>query len=336
VLLASLSQVSTLSEAQRNGFFAALTRPVQRQRLWRTVAAAMRRSQLDDAFQVQPNNTVSRYVPPTLDEARAAGAAILVAEDNPTNQLVIGKVLERLGYAAVLVSNGQEALDMLARERFGLLITDCHMPVMDGFELSRRIRDGGTQHARSLPILALTADALKGTEEICHAAGMDDYLSKPVETQRLDAAILRWLPQAARLRQPMLGNVALRTRSSSGVSAPASPEARPVLDRERVAFLFDGMNTEAQEMLEMLVQSVEGLLDQMRGAMSNHDADLAARHCHSAAGAANNAGASALGGLLSAMELQLKQGSLDQARLGLVDVTVAFDRLKIEVAGLAV
>ncbi|HVI51916.1 MAG TPA: ATP-binding protein [Candidatus Sulfotelmatobacter sp.] len=338
ILMASLSQVSTLTEAQRNGFFAALTRPVQRQRLWRTVAAAMRRSQLEDAFQIQPNAGVARYLPPTLEEAREAGAAILVAEDNPTNQLVIGKVLERLGYAAVLVSNGAEALDMLGRERFGLLITDCHMPTMDGFELARRIRDGSTQHARSMPILALTADALKGTEEICHAAGMDDYLSKPVETSRLDAAILRWLPQASRLRQPMLDDTTQRPRShvvpqASLASRPVA-ESRPVLDRERVSFLFDGFSEEAIEMLDMLVQSVSTLMDQMRGSLSNQDAVGAARHAHSAAGAANNAGASALGGLLSAMELQLKRGELDQARLGLVDATAAFDRLKAEIASL--
>jgi len=333
IMLASLSQVSTLTEAQRHGFFAALTRPVQRQRLWRTAAAAMRRAQLDDAFQVRPSSSVSRYLPPTLEEARDAGAAILVAEDNPTNQLVIGKVLERLGYAAVLVSNGVEALEMLAKERFGLLISDCHMPAMDGFELARRIRDGGTPHARSLPILALTADALKGTEEICHAAGMDDYLSKPVETQRLDAAILRWLPQAARLRQPVVDESTQRPHF-----LPQQPvqDQRQVLDCERVAFLFDGFTDEAHEMLEMLVQSVAGLLDQMRAALSNHNADVAARHAHSAAGAANNAGASALGGLLSEMELQLKRGELDQARLGLVDVTAAFDRLKAEIAGLRV
>ena len=109
-----------------------------------------------------------------------------------------------------------------------------------------------------------------------------------------------------------------------------------MLDCERVAFLFDGFTDEAHEMLEMLVQSVAGLLDQMRAALSNHNADVAARHAHSAAGAANNAGASALGGLLSEMELQLKRGELDQARLGLVDVTAAFDRLKAEIAGLRV
>jgi|GEM_PF-1437554 len=334
ILMASLSQVSTLTEAQRNGFFAALTRPVQRQRLWRTVGAAMRRSQLDDAFQVQTNSSICRYLPPTLEEARAAGAAILVAEDNPTNQLVIGKVLERLGYAAVLVSNGAEALEMLGRERFGLLITDCHMPTMDGFELAQRIRDGGSQHARSMPILALTADALKGTEEICHAAGMDDYLSKPVETARLDAAILRWLPQAARLRQPVTDDTTQRPQPSA--PALSISEQRQVLDRDRVAFLFDGFNDEAHEMLDMLLQSVAGLMDQMRAALSNHDAPGAAKHAHSAAGAANNAGAAALGNLLANMELQLKQGDLEQARLGLVDVTAAYDRLKAEIASLKV
>ena len=336
ILLSSLSQVSTLNQAQRSGFFAALTRPVQRQRLWRTVVAATRRVPLDDAFDIQAA-AIPVYLPPTLDQARAANAVILVAEDNPTNQLVIGKVLERLGYAAVMVGNGAEALDMLAREHFGLLITDCHMPVMDGFELARRVRQGQPAYGHSLPILALTADALKGTEEICHAAGMDDYLSKPIEAPRLDEAILRWLPQAARLRKalPPAGRDP-GSRPPSGPIAddtgPDDADDAPLLPTSRLVSLFGAADApESHAMLRLLADTLASQLDLVRMALSNGDHTAGRLAAHSAAGAAFNAGAHRVGQIFSAIERAFIAGDVDSARLLLVDLSALCDRLRLEV-----
>ena len=121
-----------------------------------------------------------------------AGRRILVAEDNAVNQLVIRKMLERLGPDVVLVADGQQAVDAAAEERFDLVLMDCQMPVLDGYDATRALRQ--RHSTATLPILALTADASPESRERCREAGMDDHLTKPLELQRLAAALQHWLP----------------------------------------------------------------------------------------------------------------------------------------------
>ena len=133
-----------------------------------------------------------RALVPTLAEAEAQGRLILVAEDNSINRDVIERQLARLGYACVVMPDGESALEAWRERRFALLLTDCHMPRLDGFELSRAIRaaEGGTAR---MPILALTASAIAGEAERCIAAGMDDFLTKPMGPEALDLALAKWL-----------------------------------------------------------------------------------------------------------------------------------------------
>jgi CheY-like chemotaxis protein len=142
----------------------------------------------------------------SLDPARTAPqttgshfvtARILVVEDNRTNQRVAQKMLEGLGYTADLQGNGQLGVDAHAARPYDLILMDCQMPMMDGYEASRAIR-ALTGEARTVPIIALTANALEGDRERCLAAGMDDYLTKPLKRERLRTALEQWLPAAQR------------------------------------------------------------------------------------------------------------------------------------------
>ncbi|MBF0375385.1 MAG: response regulator, partial [Alphaproteobacteria bacterium] len=133
---------------------------------------------------------------PSVEEAAAAGALILVAEDNPVNQQVILRQLARLGFAAELAGDGAEALELWKTGRHALLLTDCQMPEMDGFALAAAVREAERGGDRRTPIVALTANALRGEAERCLAVGMDDYLSKPVELATLRRVVLRWLPES--------------------------------------------------------------------------------------------------------------------------------------------
>jgi signal transduction histidine kinase/CheY-like chemotaxis protein len=118
---------------------------------------------------------------------------VLVVEDNPVNQEVARLQLEELGFAPYVVSNGAEALSALNERRFGLILMDCQMPVMDGFETTRRIRQTESSARMRIPIVAMTANAMEGDREACLAAGMDDYVTKPLTSERLKDATERWM-----------------------------------------------------------------------------------------------------------------------------------------------
>jgi two-component system, sensor histidine kinase and response regulator len=117
---------------------------------------------------------------------------ILLAEDNLVNQKVACRILEKLGYRVDVAVDGQAAVEAWATGRYHLILMDCQMPVMDGYEATRQIRARECAGVR-IPIIALTAHAMKGADAECNAAGMDDYVSKPIDREQLNAKIERWL-----------------------------------------------------------------------------------------------------------------------------------------------
>lgn len=163
-----------------------------RRRFLNAVALAAGRSPSEegDASDIDRGKSIRA---PTYEDAVAQGRLILVAEDNATNQLVIRKQLALLGYACDIAEDGRDALEKVTSGKYWLLLTDLHMPTMDGYELTSKIRSLETDVGR-MPVIALTANALPGEEEICRNAGMDGYLSKPVELDTLSNVLQGFLP----------------------------------------------------------------------------------------------------------------------------------------------
>ena len=122
---------------------------------------------------------------------RQAVRSVLLVEDNAVNQTVIEAMLRSLGYQVELVGDGAQAVSAVRERRFAAVLMDCRLPVMDGYEATRRIRDLGAQGR--LPIIALTANALQGDREACLQAGMNDYLAKPFKRMELQDVLDRWL-----------------------------------------------------------------------------------------------------------------------------------------------
>jgi CheY-like chemotaxis protein len=121
----------------------------------------------------------------------AEATRVLIVEDNPVNRMVVVRRLERSGYAVDVAVNGLEALDALAKAEYDLVLMDCQMPEMDGYSATEEIRrrEGASKHTT---IIAMTANALEGDRDLCLAAGMDDYISKPIDWDELKATLARW------------------------------------------------------------------------------------------------------------------------------------------------
>ncbi|HXW50632.1 MAG TPA: response regulator, partial [Candidatus Acidoferrales bacterium] len=179
------------NEAARAGFAAYLTKPVKQSQLFMSISSAIRHGNAMPA-DPQAAATILEQLEPQLPPV--APAKVLVAEDNAINQKLTVAQLRRLGLDAEVVKSGQEAIDAVKKRDYGLVLMDCQMPGMDGFEATRKIRASEVGTRRHTTIVAITANALEGDRELCVGAGMDDYLSKPIQLEALRALVNRWMP----------------------------------------------------------------------------------------------------------------------------------------------
>ena len=304
VLAAPRSLASTLTEGDRVGFLAAVTLPLRRSRLRQVIAASLGRASLTD----RSVTASDKLDPPSVEDAGAAGALILVAEDNGTNQIVITRMLAKLGYALEMAGNGREALEKYRPGVHGLLLTDFHMPEMDGFELTREIRRRETGSGQRLSIVALTADALPGTAQRCIDEGMDGYLTKPIESKLLAATLEKWLPGALELRTAQKPQVAAK--------AVTLPEIDPLIfNPVRLKDTFGSMGTEARAFLANFVRDSRNMATAVTAAMDASDWQLARHHAHALKGAALSLGAVRLGELAGEVQDYLDQGDPETAQL---------------------
>jgi CheY-like chemotaxis protein len=132
--------------------------------------------------------------PPAARAAGPNGALILVVEDSPVNRVVAVSVLERCGYHVHVVNDGREALQALSMQRYDAVLMDCQMPDIDGYQATEELRRRERKGTYHTPVIAMTAHAMIGDRERCLAAGMDDYVSKPVRSQVLAEVLKRWIP----------------------------------------------------------------------------------------------------------------------------------------------
>jgi CheY-like chemotaxis protein len=184
VLLEATAGATLIHPALTKSFSATLRKPVRRAALARACQGV-----------VHPRHEPAARPDAVPAQALFCGARVLVAEDNPINQKVALAMLKRLGCQSDLAPNGRIAVQRCREREYDLVLMDCQMPEIDGFEATRAIRQEAAARGetRRVPIVALTANALSGDREACLAAGMDDYLSKPVNPGALSGALARWI-----------------------------------------------------------------------------------------------------------------------------------------------
>ena len=208
---------------------------------------------------------------PTIEEAIENKQMILVAEDNLTNQEVIRRQLATLGYVCDIADNGEDALTMMESRDYNLLLTDCHMPVMDGYELTINIRktEQSEPEQEALPIVAITANALQGEGERCLEIGMNDYLTKPLELEKLRSIIERWLPSSKVIKEDEQQEEITKKEAEPKKDLTIEPAIE--LDENKIFNLAswqkEGIEPElTQEILEkfvLTVDDIETILNQM-------------------------------------------------------------------------
>jgi two-component system, sensor histidine kinase and response regulator len=188
ILLVAPAQRRSAKRQSDAGLASQLTKPLKRRELFECLANV-----LGVPCVVLATAPLDRTQQPSLPFPKTC--LILLAEDNEVNQKVACRLLEKLGYEVDVAKDGQAALEAWASRHYDLIFMDCQMPLLDGFEATRRIR-AAEVNGKRIPIVALTAHAMKGIDNECAAAGMDDYLSKPIDRERLRDCLARYIPAA--------------------------------------------------------------------------------------------------------------------------------------------
>ena len=327
VMLTNLLHRLNPSVMQATGISACLVKPVRQARLFDSLIEVMSASGAASAqLSVAHEENVSAPLIPAVSPQQVR---ILLAEDNPVNQRVLTKQLNKLGYSADCVANGLEVLSAMQRAPYDIIIMDCQMPEMDGYEVTRRIRRSGSDsyiHLRSAPyIIALTANALPGDRERCTAAGMNDYLTKPLHLRDLEAALLRALFKI---------HPAPREASVAPVAAPAIPAevALEILDHSIIDGLRElrepGQPDPLAELIELFFKDARPRLETMGQAVTAGDWAKLSAAAHTLKGSASNLGAHQLAAGCAALEKQAKAGQGDDATKTLLEVKSAFETVE--------
>jgi signal transduction histidine kinase/DNA-binding response OmpR family regulator len=203
----------------------------------------------------------SRAAPASAKAQTAGSGRILVAEDHPISQSLVRRQLDLLGWSCDIVGDGRDAFEALRRGHYAMLMTDCQMPVMNGYELATawRKHEAETRQGTRLPVIAMTANALDGEIERCRDAGMDDYLSKPLQLRQLEEKIRAWMP--------------------------ATDTAAALQPFYEDAFAEPGMEDLRNEMLQVLARTSEADLEKLEQAIHHGDSEEARRTLHRILGA---------------------------------------------------
>jgi CheY-like chemotaxis protein len=307
VILTSLIQRGHAELARQAGFVAYLTKPVRHDQLSNCLRTVLGLSGLVSeetltAVSAPALPLITRHTLAELDSA----PRILVAEDNLINQKVTVRMLEKLGYQSDVVENGQEALAALTRSSYAVVLMDCQMPLVDGFEATRLIRqrEAAVQESaaadppetRHIAIVALTANAMRGDRERCLAAGMDDYLTKPVRKEELKGVLDRWIPPSIHSQVARAGGAEY---SADGTDAEPLPV---IFDMAATLRNIGGDMALLEELVELFLQRYQAMLESIRAALANKDQEAVEQAAHALKGTAGN---------LCASEVVLSAGQLE-------------------------
>jgi two-component system sensor histidine kinase/response regulator len=314
VILTSTGQRGDAAIAREAGITAYLTKPVRQSQLFDCLTMVFSKRGVSAISSASAPNLVTKHT--VTEGKKISHRRILLAEDNIVNQKVAIQQLQKLGYRADAVANGREAIEALSRIPYDLVLMDCQMPEMDGYEATTEIRRTEVTPKRT-PIVAMTAHALEGDREKCIAAGMDEYITKPVKPEALRQVLARFLGDA-------------QLEDGEIKSAPADP--LPV-DMDRLHEALGDEPEDCSEILNLYLKDMSKSLERLDRALRAGDREEIESIAHNCAGTSANCGMVAVVKSLRELETAGRDGQLANAPRALDQSKHEFQRIQAYLDG---
>ncbi|MEG4530953.1 PAS domain S-box protein [Microcoleus sp. D2_18a_D3] len=326
VVLTSLTQLAEAKRLVDSGFSGYLTKPVKAHRLFDCLANAI--APMTPIDEPLANSTPNRAS--AIDNRELASLKILLVEDTPINQKVGLNQLRVLGCAADVANNGAEALSMVALKKYDIVLMDCQMPVLDGYEATRELRRreaadaaaGKMEPHQKTVVIAMTANALKGDREKCLAAGMDDYISKPIAIEKLKSVLENW---STKLK--------IETPKFNGEELPNSePDIESVVDMARLHEISGADLEFEREILQAFVVDTASYLEAAKEAIASGDMETLARHAHQIKGVSATAAVRLMPDLADQLQSLADSNDLEGATKIIAELEIILARVQKFVA----
>ncbi len=324
ILMPSTGEKGDARKYEKAGFAAYLSKPVTRHILEDCLKAVFCPPPITSDDSLLP--IITRH---SIVERKRQVARILLVEDNDTNIMVASQFLARLGYSFDIARNGREALEKFGHQNYGLILMDCQMPVMSGYEATAAIRERETEAGGHLPIIAMTANAMKGDRERCLKAGMDDYIAKPIDPDQLSTI----------LKRSITWDVSDRRESADDEKAEASdsgdsfePDDGKIFDKEKMFERFGEDEASVDSVLTSFLNEVPMLIEQIKTSVRNRDDSDARLYSHALKGAAANVNAPLLSKAVIGLEQCIRENDFPQTMSLLPSVEEEFLKFKLEIS----
>jgi CheY-like chemotaxis protein/HPt (histidine-containing phosphotransfer) domain-containing protein len=325
IMFTAYDEQGVAQKAQEAGFAAYLTKPLKQSHLFDALAGVthplIAQPQIASPLVELEQREGKAEAPPMIGVTPTA--PILIAEDHPVNQQVVLLQLQQLGYTGFAVDNGRKAIEAVLNGNYAIVLMDCQMPEMDGYEATRTIRRYEAATGKHIPIVAMTAHAMQGDRELCIAAGMDDYMTKPLSMEKLREMLLRWMTQAT---PTTVKTTMTPAEEQAAVQAQQQPPEEPQgpIDFKVLKDLRDMAGASMPDFLSSLIdafiQQSDPLITTMHEMIQKNDADGLRRAAHKLKGSCANMGAHRLRPLCLDLEMIGRENHMADASAKLKEV----------------
>lgn len=306
ILLFSIGKSVNQNELEMLNIHDHLIKPIHADKLYECILSA---------FNKKSNDTITSTSTLSTQIRKRTGHHILLAEDNAINQKLAFKILTKAGYNVILAENGLDVIKLYKSAPYNLILMDCQLPLMDGYTATREIRQFEVNKSEHIPIIAMTAHALKGDREKCLEAGMDDYISKPINQTTLVKLLEKWLID----KEPIQDKCTNETTISR------------VIDMNRIHEIFGNDPLSIKEFFKVFISTTVELLQELEGAIQSKNIHLTKDLLHRLKGSSNNSGISPLGDLCLKAEDKVSHAKWDEIELLYSSIVVMFEKIKLEI-----